>query len=274
MEVLCRISTLILGGTLLLSSPGVVSAQHAPDNSRDSEALRISQAAIGRQLGDYRLTTIDGRQLRLAELRGRPLVLSLIYTSCYHICPTLTAELARAVDVAREALGQNGFAVITLGFDVANDTPARMAAFARERNIDDPDWYFVSTDAVSIERLAQDIGFRYERRGGGFDHMTMTSVIDQSGVLYRQIYGVQVTAPALVEPLKQLIYGRRANAVTLSGWVNGLKLFCTVYDPASGRYRFDYSVFVGIIAGIMSLGAVAIFIVRAWRESSGIGSSK
>jgi len=274
MEVLCRISTLILGGTLLLSSSGVASAQHAPDNSRDSEALRISQAAIGRQLGDYRLTTKDGRQLRLAELRGRPLVLSLIYTSCYHICPTLTAELARAVDVAREALGEKGFAVITLGFDVANDTPARMAAFARERNIDDPDWYFVSTDAVSIERLAQDIGFRYERRGGGFDHMTMTSVIDQSGVLYRQIYGVQVTAPALVEPLKQLIYGRRANAVTLSGWVNGLKLFCTVYDPASGRYRFDYSVFVGIIAGIMSLGAVAIFIVRAWRESSGIGSSK
>lgn len=274
MEVVCRISSLILGGALLLSSSDLCHAQHDPDGSRDSEALRISQAAIGRQLGEYHLTTKDGRQLRMSELRGQPLVLSLIYTSCFHICPTLTAELARAVDVAREALGENGFTVITVGFDVANDTPTRMAAFARERNIEDPNWYFVSTDSESIERLAQDIGFRYERRGGGFDHLTMTSVIDQNGVLYRQIYGVQVTAPALVEPLKQLVYGRRANAVTLSGWMNGLKLFCTVYDPASGRYRFDYSVFVGIIAGIMSLGAVAIFIFRAWRESSRIGSSK
>jgi len=39
---------------------------------------------------------------------------------------------------------------------------------------------------------------------------------------------------------------------------------CTVYDPASGRYRFDYSLIIAFVLGLACLGAVAVFVVRAW----------
>jgi protein SCO1/2 len=47
-----------------------------------------------------------------------------------------------------------------------------------------------------------------------------------------------------------------------------VRLFCTIYDPSTGRYRFDYSIFVAMIIGILCLASIAIFIVRAWRQSS------
>ena len=52
-----------------------------------------------------------------------------------------------------------------------------------------------------------------------------------------------------------------------------MKLLCTVYDPAVGRYRFDYSIFVAAGVGLLCLGAVGVFLVRAWRESERYGRS-
>jgi len=130
----------------------------------------------------------------------------------------------------------------------------------------------LSADAGTMARLVNDLGFTYVRSPRGFDHLTQTTVIDADGAIYRQVYGELFPVPALVEPLKELTYGRRAEATSLAGWISGVKLFCTVYDPASGRYKFDYSMFVGIVIGIMSLGGVAIFLARAWRESRRAGA--
>jgi protein SCO1/2 len=84
--------------------------------------------------------------------------------------------------------------------------------------------------------------------------------------VYRQIYGEVIHLPILVEPLKELIWGAQASANTLEEWVDGLRLLCTVFDPASGRYRFDYSVIIGAVIGALSLTGLGIFLVRAWRR--------
>ena len=55
-------------------------------------------------------------QLRsLAEYAGKPLIVSLIYTSCYHICPTTTQHIAAVVRKARKVLGAVGARVIDAG---------------------------------------------------------------------------------------------------------------------------------------------------------------
>jgi hypothetical protein len=38
-----------------------------------------------------------------------------------------------------------------------------------------------------------------------------------------------------------------------------------VYDPRSGRYRFDYSLVVSFVVGLLCLGGIAVFILRSWR---------
>ena len=45
-------------------------------------ALARSQGAIGVRLDDHRFVDTRGRNVRLGDLGGKPLVLSLVYTSC------------------------------------------------------------------------------------------------------------------------------------------------------------------------------------------------
>lgn len=264
--LLVRIALLCI--LIIASTPALATVDQTETSAFDQRtALAISQAAIGTMLGDYRFIDSRGRVFNLSTLHGRPLLISLIYTSCYHTCPVLSKQLAQLVRIARDALGENSFAVLTVGFDSPADTPQRLASYARALSIDEPDWYFLSADKPTIEELASDLGFVYFASPRGFDHTAQITLIDQQGVVYRQIYSDFLQAPDLVEPLKQLVFGRRAEAAGLDGWINGLRLLCTVYDPNSGRYTFDYSIFVGAAVGLLCLGAVAVFIVRAWRET-------
>lgn len=229
-------------------------------------ALKKSQLAIGKTVSNHRFTDMNGKTVMFESLRGKPLVVSLVYTSCFHTCPIITKSVDNAIRAGRDALGQDSFNVVTLGFDTAADTPARMRSYAREHRVGDDRWHMLSADAATLAKFTTELGFTYFPSPRGFDHMAQTTVIDDQGVIYRQVYGEAFAVPALVEPLKDLTLGRKASKKNWDGWINGVKLFCTVYDPASGRYKFDYSLFVGIVIGLASLGAVAVFLVRAWRE--------
>ncbi len=237
------------------------------DYERD-DALAFSQDAIGRDLAGFTLRDINGQLFELSSLRGKPLVISMIYTSCHHICPAITRNLGETVDVAHEALGDDSFNVVTVGFDWKVDTPERMRQFASGLGLDGiPNWHFLASDAEVIDELSDNLGFIFYPSAKGFDHMAQATVIDADGKIYRQVYGVDVETTALVEPLKELVFNTPRSAGFLEHWVSTFKLFCTVYDPNSDRYRFDYSIFMAIVVGILSLGLVAVFIVREWRHA-------
>ena len=227
-------------------------------------ALETSKAAVGRVIRNHSLLDADGRKVSLVTLRDRPLVVNLIFTSCYGSCSIVTRRLAAAVQVARETLGTQSFRVATIGFDAANDTPDRMAAYARKQGIGDADWLVMSTDAATAEAITNDLGFAYAASPRGFDHISQVTIVDAAGRVYRQIYGDAFPTPALVEPLKELVWGKASRTSTVDGWLNGLKLLCTVYDPAADRYRFDYSVFMAAFTGIVCLGSIIVFVVRSW----------
>lgn len=252
-------------------APDPISTAQSGEQSFDNAvALKTSQAAIGRTLGDYSFVDSAGAPVRLSTFRGKPLLISLIYSSCYHTCPMTTQHLAQAVRAARQALGSDSFTVLTIGFDTPNDTPRAMADFARHQNITLNDWRFLSADAATLQRLIQDLGFIYRPSPKGFDHLIQASVIDADGKVYRQVYGELFEIPWLVEPLKQLQFGTRVDDSAWADLVKKVQLFCTTYDPASGAYRVDYSLFVGIAIGFMVIGGAIVFLVRSMRTPAGI----
>ena len=234
----------------------------------EAGAVRLAQAAIGRQLGDHALRDTAGQRLDLSDFRGEPLLINFVYTSCSSICPTVVQTLDAAVAAAQQALGADSFAVVTIGFDARNDTPERMRAFARAQGIDRRGWHFLSGDPRTVDALAEQVGFVVYPAAQGFDHMALTTVIDQEGRIYRQIYGGVFEAPAVVEPLKELVFGRRSDWTSLEGLVNRVRLFCTLYDPRTGAYRFDYGPFIAIAIGLAALGGVGGFVLREWRRAS------
>jgi protein SCO1/2 len=239
----------------------------AQEYDKDS-ALAVSQAAIGTRLDDYRFRDTHGQSFDLARLGGRPLVISMIYTSCHHVCPMITRNLAETVDVAREALGDESFSVVTIGFDWKVDSPERMRQFAVQQGASGMGaWHFLAGDAQNIDALSKNLGFLFFPSAKGFDHLAQTTVVDRNGIIYRQLYGVDLDTPTLVEPLKELVFDTPRSAGLIDHWVSTFKLFCTVYDPNSDRYRFDYSIFMTIAVGVLCLGAIATFVVHEWRNA-------
>jgi protein SCO1/2 len=238
------------------------------------EALRLSQAAIGRTIGDYRFTDQNNRPLDLAALRGRPLIVSYIYTSCAFVCPTLTASLARSVEMARELLGPDSFTVVSLGFDTRVDTPEQMRIYAAERGISMPGWYFASGDEATVARFARDVGFSYAPLAGGFDHLAQVTIIDADGRVYRQVYGPDFGPPMIVDPIKRLALGITTPERPVADFLNKVRLICTSYDPKSGRYQFDYSLILEIGIGLSCTIGFAVFAVRAWRQGRSSSSQR
>jgi protein SCO1/2 len=272
-----RFSDFIFGFAILLS---VLASQYAYGQEKDGsysedEALEISQAAIGRELAMLEFTDSFGQPVKLADYRGQPLLVSLIFTSCHHVCPALTRHLKTAVDAAREALGHDSFKLVTIGFDTPNDTPERMRDFAHKQGINDPDWVFLSASEETMAELVENLGFIYFNTPRGFDHITQVTIVNRDGMIYQQVYGGTFELPWLVEPLKDLVFNRPQSAHNFfSGMVDRVKLFCTVYDPNTGRYRFDYSLFVQIAIGSFVILGVIIYLLveirRARRRKKGI----
>lgn len=233
----------------------------------EKEALKVSQGAIGKQLGDYTFLSLGGRTVRLSDYRGKPLVIDMIYTHCPLVCAIKTRNLD-ALKLSRDALGADSFAVLTIGFDTENDTPEAMDDFGRRMDVKMANWEFVSADADTIKKLSKDLGFVFSPSpGGGFDHVTQTTFIDGQGTVYQQIYGEEFDNKTLLEPLKNMIYNIKTAESGFAGLSNKVRLFCTVYDARTGKYYIDYSYFYGIGMGILVSLFIIWWIVIEYRRS-------
>ena len=240
----------------------------APVTALDPDRLlEVSQQAIGRAVGNHRLIGATGERIALNELRGRPLVISLIYTSCTHVCPMITQRVRKSVEEAQRMMGPDRFTVITVGFDTRNDTPMRMAAYARAQGVDLPNWRFFSGDSATISALAKELGFTYVASSGGYLHISQTTIVDRDGRIYRQIYGDDFPIQVFMEPLKEAVYGTVGTFLRLDGLIDRVRFLCTVYDPNQGRYRVSYAIAMSLLTGVISLGATAVVISRAWLNS-------
>lgn len=241
------------------------SAEPALDYDR---ALEISQGAIGNPVGNHALINVDGNPVTLNDFRGKPLVLSMVYTSCYQVCPMTTRHLSKIVQKARDALGDDSFSVAVVGFDTQVDTPAAMQYFARKQGISDMGWNLLSIAQVDVEALSKDIGFQYVPSSNGFDHLIQATIIDAEGKVYRQVYGQVFDTPLLVDPLIELVLGRSPPERSLLADLGSkIRLFCTTYDPVRDGYYFDYSLFLGLLIGGSIIVFTGIVVIRGLHKS-------
>jgi protein SCO1/2 len=229
----------------------------------EKAALQASQAAIGREIGDYTLRDTEGRALRLAELRGKPLVVSFVYTGCFQVCPATTQFLASAVSEAERTLGRGAFRVATIGFNLPFDNPGSMKDFRRKFGVGSPNWLFLTPEPSELQRLVGNFGFRYEATAAGFDHLLQASIVDANGRIYRQVYGDAFEVPLFVGPLLELAQNAPVEQPGLEGMWEKFRLLCTVYDPSAGRYRLNYVVLIELFVGTtVLLGGIAFLVLE------------
>lgn len=257
---------LALGLCVLGTSALAQSDRASPPKLDARDALRASQAAVGRQLADHVLLDRREQPVRLAQYRGKPLLVSFIYTGCFQVCPTTTRSLADAVAKVSDDFGAGSFNVVSIGFNQPFDSPQAMRAFAKTMGVGAPNWEFLSPPAATVQALTDDFGFRYVATPAGFDHVLTVSVVDAQGRVYQQVYGERLSRDQLGEPLRRLLRNAPlSREAPLADLIERVRIICTVYDQETGTYRFKYGLLIEIAGGVTFLVAMAWFFALEWR---------
>ena len=128
-----------------------------------------------------RFTAHDGATLEVASLRGAPVVIAMVYTSCTMTCPVITGEMLAVQTMLPPAVrARTTFILAT--FDPARDNAPRMRAFATRMQLDGQ-WRVLSGSPAATRRLAVLLGVSYRQLpSGDFDHSNLITVLDADGV--------------------------------------------------------------------------------------------
>ena len=159
---------------------------------------------IGRAAPDFTLTDQQGRRVRLAELRGRLILLNFIYTNCADVCPVTTAMLTR---VQRELIARGWWArdvvFLTVTTDPARDTVSVLATYAKRYRADARGWHFLTGDAPSLRRVYRAYGISVRPTGAAQEHDLPTFVIDRRGTVLGA-YGLGFESEDVLRDLEHL----------------------------------------------------------------------
>ncbi len=247
---------------LLLGAGALAAQAEAPSALDERSALAAGEAAIGRSVSDYVLLDRQGREVKLSRYRGKPLLVSFIYTGCFEVCPATTRALHEAVKGLDKLLAPDQFNVVSIGFNQPFDTPTAMRAFAAQHRIDYANWEFLSPPPKVVEALAREFGFSYVATAGGFDHVLGVTLVDAQGRIHAQVYGDRMNAQRIGEPLRQLLTaGPGAESLRLTDVIERVRILCTVYDPDTGTYRYNWGLIFELIGGIGFFLTVAIYFI-------------
>ena len=250
----------------------VVAAETLPDDPPPpaldaKQALRDSQGAIGRQLADHVLLDRQGRPVRLSSYRGKPLLVSFIYTGCFQVCPTSTRSLQESLQTLRKTFRAEHFNVVSVGFNQPADSPQAMRAFAAQHRINDPNWEFLSPAPAAVDSLMRDFGFSMLATPAGFDHLLGVTVVDARGRVYAQVYGERLSPDQLGEPLRLLLRGApMPRQLSITELIERVRIICTVYDPNTGSYRYNYGLIIEIAGGVTFVLAMLWFFALELRD--------
>jgi protein SCO1 len=214
----------------------------------------------------------QGETVTLGSLmRGKPVILSLVYYECPMLCTLVLNGLLGALKALPFDAG-NEFDVITVSFN-PKDTPElaakKKAAYLNEyrRPGAEQGWHFLTGDEASVKRLAEAVGFRYTYLPdkGEFAHAAGIMVMTPKGVLARYFYGVEYAPRDLKFGLMDAAENR------IGSPIDELKLFCFSYDATTGRYTSQVMLLVRLV-GALTVLAIVGYIWRAWRrERAGRG---
>jgi protein SCO1/2 len=148
---------------------------------------------------EFVLRDQDGGRATMEEYRGRPVVVTFVYSTCEDTCPAL-------VDQVRGALDDTGLDVplLAVSVDPANDTEARARRFLNERRMTGRARFLLGSEA---ELRPVWKGYGVQPQTDDLEHSANVVLVDAEG---RQRVGFphgDLTPEALAHDLQRLVRG-------------------------------------------------------------------
>jgi len=148
---------------------------------------------------DATWTTDAGQPYRLAELRGRPVVLAMFFSSCGYACPRIVSDMTRIRETLPVAV-RNRARFVLVSFDDVRDTVPLLHAYREQHALPSGSWVLLRGGPDDVRELAAVLGVKYKRDGAGmFQHSNLITVLNPEGEIVHQRAGLEGGLAAAVQ---------------------------------------------------------------------------
>ncbi|WP_332021438.1 SCO family protein [Kaistella sp.] len=146
----------------------------------------------------------DAEELHLKDLKGKNLVMVMIFTSCRTACPILVGDMKKIhAKIEKNKLKDTSLVLISI--DPTNDTPEVLKKFAAERNMDSAPWIFLRSDEESTREFANVLAVKYKKISPiEFSHSNIISIFNRNGELVSQEEGSGINSDAVAKTVNEL----------------------------------------------------------------------
>jgi protein SCO1/2 len=144
----------------------------------------------------------------VSRLLGHPWAVTFVYTRCPlpNFCPTLERKFVDVQRAIRSKPPLSDARLVTVSIDPGHDTPAILAAHAKELGADPGIWTLATGPLADVQRFSQRFGVMVERGNGTPEelvHSMRTAVVNRQGRVAAVFEGSEWQTPALVEALER-----------------------------------------------------------------------
>jgi protein SCO1/2 len=148
-------------------------------------------------------TNQDGQDIEMKDLRGKVLVMVMIYTSCKSACPRLVADMRNIESRLPENIKKN-VELILVSIDPEVDTPKRLKAFSIENKMEGDQWLFLRSTEENTREFAAVLAVNYKKIAPlEFSHSNIISVFNAEGELAYQQEGLGVNSDETIKKITQ-----------------------------------------------------------------------
>jgi protein SCO1/2 len=164
-----------------------ISFSHGSDSAGDGTSqLRIPEA--GDEVPDFRFVNQTGKSISIRQFRGKPLLLTFIYTRCPlpDFCPRMSNNFRGVLQRLEESPAAFAKAqLLSLSIDPEFDTPKVLRAYGSQYGGKiDPrfeHWEFATGSPEVMRKAADFFGLAYNTKDGQIVHSLRTVLIGADG---------------------------------------------------------------------------------------------
>jgi cytochrome oxidase Cu insertion factor (SCO1/SenC/PrrC family) len=146
-----------------------------------------SQNPAQAYFGDVPLVNQDGETMRLYSdlIRGRTVVIDVMFTGCTGACPVMSRTFAKVQDWLGDRLGKDVY-LLSISVDPVNDTPARLKEYAAGFKAR-PGWYFLTGKPDDVRAALGKLGQAVETPDA---HQSLFLIGNDRTGLWKKAFGL------------------------------------------------------------------------------------
>lgn len=153
----------------------------------------------------FTLISQDNAPVALADLRGKVVAVTFIYTGCPDICPLLTQKMVDVQDELGAVFGAK-IAFVSISLDPEHDTPEVLKDYAQFWGAKPAGWSFLTGSLDAVRDVTRHYGvFFVKKEDGSVEHSQLTTLVDSDGQMRVQYLGARFDPEEFRRDLMSLI---------------------------------------------------------------------